>query len=42
MSDRRHEELREEEPRWSRAYGFVLGFFALEIVLLYLFTVRFS
>jgi hypothetical protein len=36
------EQLRDEEPHWSRAYGFVLGFFAIEILLLYLFTVRFS
>lgn len=35
-------QLREEEPGWTRAYSFVLGFFALEILLLYLFTVRFS
>jgi hypothetical protein len=42
MSERLDEELRNEEPRWSRIYGLVLGFFALEILLLYLFTVRFS
>ncbi len=35
-------QLREEGPRWTKAYGSVLAFFALEIVLLYLFTVRFS
>ena len=42
MSKRLDEELRDEEPRWSRIYGFVLGFFAVEILLLYFFTVRFS
>jgi hypothetical protein len=42
MSERLDEELCDEEPRWSRVYGFILGFFALEILLLYLFTVRFS
>jgi hypothetical protein len=42
MSESVEEQLREEEPRWARAYSFVLGFFALEILLLYLFTVRFS
>jgi hypothetical protein len=42
MSERLDKELRDDEPRWSRAYGFVLTFFALEILLLYLFTVRFS
>ena len=42
MSESIKKQLREAEPGWSRAYGFVLGFFALEIVLLYLFTVRFS
>lgn len=42
MSEPLEQELREEEPRWTRAYSFVLGFFALEILLLYLFTVRFS
>jgi hypothetical protein len=35
-------QLCDEEPRWTRAYSFVLAFFALEILLLYLFTVRFS
>jgi len=30
------------EPRWMRAYSFVLAFFAAEVLLLYLFTVRFS
>jgi hypothetical protein len=34
--------LPEEEPRWGKAYGFVAAFFALEVLLLYLFTVRFS
>lgn len=42
MSERLEEQLRDEEPRWSRVYGFVLAFFGLEILLLYLFTVRFS
>ena len=32
----------DDEPRWSTAYTFVLCFFALEILLLYLFTLRFS
>jgi hypothetical protein len=31
-----------KEQRWSRAYGFVLCFFLLEVLFLYLFTVRFS
>ena len=42
MNEDLNEQLRNEEPRWSRIYGFILGFFALEILLLYLFTVRFS
>jgi hypothetical protein len=42
MNEDLNEQLRDEEPRWSRIYGFILGFFALEILLLYLFTVRFS
>jgi hypothetical protein len=42
MSESAEQQLREEERRWIRAYSFVLGFFALEVVLLYLFTVRFS
>jgi hypothetical protein len=42
MSDLVEQDLREEEPRWSRAYSFVVGFFVLEVLLLYLFTVRFS
>jgi hypothetical protein len=32
----------EEEAHWPRAYAFVLCFFMVEILLLYLFTVRFS
>ena len=32
----------QSEKRWRRAYGMVLAFFVVEIVLLYLFTVRFS
>ena len=32
----------EKDSRWGRAYGWVLAFFVFEIVLLYLFTVRFS
>jgi hypothetical protein len=32
-----------EEPRsWGKAYAVALGLFALEVVLLYLFTIRFS
>jgi hypothetical protein len=27
---------------WSKAYGLALSLFAVEVVLLYLFTVRFS
>jgi hypothetical protein len=27
---------------WRRAYGLALSLFALEVVLLYLFTIRFS
>jgi hypothetical protein len=27
---------------WLKAYGLVLSFFAVEVVLLYLFTLRFS
>ena len=27
---------------WSKAYGLTLSLFAVEVVLLYLFTVRFS
>ncbi len=42
MSDLTERDLREKEPRWSRAYSFVVAFFALEVLLLYLFTVRFS
>jgi hypothetical protein len=42
MSESLEEQLRDAEPRWSRGYGFVLAVFALEILLLYLFTVRFS
>ena len=32
----------EDERSWTRAYGTALGLFALEVILLYLFTVRFS
>ena len=35
----------EEKPdvdSWLKAYGLALSLFALEVVLLYLFTVRFS
>jgi hypothetical protein len=42
MSDSVEQQVREEEPRWIPAYSFVLAFFAVEILLLYLFTVRFS
>jgi hypothetical protein len=27
---------------WRKAYGLALSFFAVEVVLLYLFTIRFS
>ena len=42
MSESAHSERPEAEPHWGRAYAFILAFFALEILLLYLFTVRFS
>jgi hypothetical protein len=42
MSDLVEQDLREEEPRWFRAYSIVMGLFALEVLLLYFFTVRFS
>jgi len=29
-------------PSWRKAYGLALSLFAVEVVLLYLFTVRFS
>jgi hypothetical protein len=29
-------------PSWRKAYGLTLSLFAVEVVLLYLFTVRFS
>jgi hypothetical protein len=32
----------EDERSWTRAYAIALGLFALEVLLLYLFTVRFS
>ncbi len=31
-----------DAPSWSKAYGLALSLFAVEVVLLYLFTVRFS
>lgn len=31
----------EERRSWQRAYAAALGLFALEVVLLYLFTIRF-
>lgn len=31
-----------DERSWGRAYALALGFFAVEVALLYLFTVRFS
>jgi hypothetical protein len=36
---------RDDNPdahRWRKAYGMTLSLFAVEVVLLYLFTVRFS
>lgn len=41
MSDPMEQDL-PEEPSWFLAYSFVVGFFALEVLLLYLFTIRFS
>ena len=32
----------ETAPSWGKPYGVALGLFALEVVLLYLFTLRFS
>jgi hypothetical protein len=32
----------EDTRSWRKAYGLALSFFAVEVVLLYLFTVRFS
>ncbi|MGH8102052.1 MAG: hypothetical protein ACREIW_12195 [Chthoniobacterales bacterium] len=31
-----------DEGSWGTAYAITLGLFALEVVLLYLFTIRFS
>jgi hypothetical protein len=31
-----------DERSWRKAYGLALSLFAVEVVLLYLFTVRFS
>jgi hypothetical protein len=31
-----------DERSWTRAYAVALGLFALEVLLLYLFTLRFS
>jgi hypothetical protein len=31
-----------QEYSWNRAYSIALGLFALEVMLLYLFTLRFS
>ena len=31
-----------DAPSWRKAYGLALSLFAVEVVLLYLFTVRFS
>jgi hypothetical protein len=31
-----------QENSWGRAYGIAIGLFALEVALLYLFTLRFS
>jgi hypothetical protein len=42
MSETTEERSRPDETGWGRAYGSVLCFFALEILFLYLFTVRFS
>jgi hypothetical protein len=36
-------DLPTDQPKsWRRAYAIALGLFALEVVLLYLFTIRFS
>jgi hypothetical protein len=32
----------ENRPSWRKAYFLTLAFFAMEVVLLYLFTIRFS
>jgi hypothetical protein len=42
MSQEPSERGAEEERSWTRAYATALGLFALEVLLLYLFTVRFS
>jgi hypothetical protein len=37
--------MRDEKPdarSWRKAYGLALSLFAVEVVLLYLFTLRFS
>jgi hypothetical protein len=31
-----------DAPDWRKAYGLALSLFAVEVVLLYLFTIRFS
>jgi hypothetical protein len=31
-----------DAPSWRKAYGLTLSLFAVEVVLLYLFTLRFS
>jgi hypothetical protein len=31
-----------DAPSWRKAYGLALSLFAVEVVLLYLFTLRFS
>jgi len=33
---------KQDTRSWRKAYGLALSFFAVEVVLLYLFTIRFS
>ena len=33
---------KQDERSWRKAYGLALSLFAAEVVLLYLFTIRFS
>ncbi len=42
MSQKSSETVSEDERSWTRAYAIALGIFAVEVLLLYLFTVRFS
>ena len=42
MSPESSETTAEDERSFTRAYAIALGLFALEVLLLYLFTIRFS